>query len=277
MTPLQTPNLLLILLIPLFAGLCQASEWSEVTTPSSGETQSIGQTSNGCIAGAKPLAQEGQGYVVMHLERNRYYGHPNLIRTITHLGKQVQKQGLGLMQVGDLGQPRGGPMAFGHRSHQTGIDVDIWFNLDRALLASADDLRSNLHAPSMLSSGNRGINRMLWGDEQVKLLELAAKEPEVDRIFVNAYIKQELCERVDADREWLRKIRPWYYHDDHFHMRLKCPADSPACDSQDPIPEGEGCDEASIGWWLQQHPPSHPKPPPPHPVLPAECRSVISE
>jgi penicillin-insensitive murein endopeptidase len=252
-----------------------ASEWSQVEAPTDNPPRSIGQTNSGCIDGAHSLPLKGEGYQVMHTERNRYYGHPHLLRAIESLGKQVDERGLGVMQVGDLGQPRGGPMAFGHRSHQTGLDVDIWFNLDPKIFAEANAMRSNVNAPSMLSGSKRGLNHALWSAKQAKMLELAANLPAVDRIFVNAYVKKDLCERSEGNREWLRKIRPWYYHDDHFHMRLVCPADSPSCDAQEPIPPGEGCD-SSLNWWFGHQPETTSTPQPPKPRLPVECQAVLS-
>lgn len=254
-----------------------ASDWSKVQTPADGPPRSIGQTNNGCIAGAHTLPLEGDGYQVMHIERNRFYGHPLLIRTIQNLGKQVKQHKLGLLQVGDLGQPRGGPMAFGHRSHQTGLDVDIWFNLDVKRLAGSNDLRSNISAPSMLNASKHGLDRQVWTDDQASLLELAAKLPGVDRIFVNPYIKKELCDQAQGDRSWLRKIRPWYYHDDHLHLRIPCPPDSAACEDQEPVPYGEGCD-AGLDWWFQHLPADNPPTPaPPKPPLPEACRAILAE
>ena len=258
------------------AGAPLASEWSQAAEPSDGPPRAIGQTNSGCIAGALALPLEGRGYQVMHVERNRYYGHPQLVRAIESLAQKVDALGLGLLQVGDLGQPRGGPMSFGHRSHQTGLDVDIWYNLDPKLPAQANLMRSNVSAPSMLNGAKKGLNRAAWKDGHVSLLEQAASLPAVDRIFVNPYIKKELCERAEGNRDWLRKIRPWYYHDDHFHLRISCPADSPSCDSQEPIPPGEGCD-ASLDWWFGHLPESEPKtPPPPKPRLPPACQAVLS-
>ncbi len=252
-----------------------ATDWSQVDAPTEGPPRSIGQTNNGCIAGAHALPLEGKGYQVMHIERNRFYGHPHLLGAIESLGRQTEEHGLGVLQVGDLGQPRGGPMSFGHRSHQTGLDVDIWFNLDPKLLAAANPLRSDVNAPSMLNAAKKGLNRSAWTAKQARLLELAANLPGVDRIFVNAYIKKDLCDQAEGNREWLRKIRPWYYHDDHFHLRMACPADSLACETQDPIPPGAGCD-ASLDWWFQQHPATSPTPPPPKPHLPQECQAILS-
>jgi len=270
-----TGTLAMLCLCPSLALAQQASDWSQVEAPTDSPPRSIGQTNSGCVAGAHALPLEGAGYQVMHIERNRFYGHPQLVRTIESLGQKAAARGLGVLQIGDLGQPRGGPMSFGHRSHQTGLDVDIWFNLDPKFYAGANLLRSNVNAPSMLNASKKGLNRAAWKPGHITLLELAANLPAVDRIFVNAYIKKELCERAEGDREWLRKIRPWYYHDDHFHLRIACPADSPACDNQEPIPAGEGCD-ASLNWWFNHQPSSTPTPPPPKPRLPDACQAVLS-
>ena len=253
-----------------------ANAWSEVPGPVPGPARAIGDTSAGCIQGARTLPTEGDGYVVMHLERNRYYGHPSLIDSIRSLGRRAA-QGLGIMHVGDLGMPRGGPMPFGHRSHQTGLDADVWFDLSPTLHLRANSSRSNVSAYSLLSRYGDGLNYALWSDSHAQMLKAAANQPGVDRIFVNARIKQELCRSTQGDRAWLRKIRPWYYHEDHFHMRLSCPPDSPSCARQEPIPPGDGCD--ALDWWF--HKPSDSgtakKPPPPKPTLPGECRAMLRD
>ncbi|MFM8331373.1 MAG: penicillin-insensitive murein endopeptidase [Candidatus Methylumidiphilus sp.] len=262
--------------IAAFSPAPKANGWSAVDTPNDGPARSIGLPSSGCISGAHSLPLEGTGYEVMHIERNRYYGHPRLVQTIEDLGHLTARRKLGLLHVGDLGQPRGGPMSFGHRSHQTGLDVDIWFDLNPRLSAGANATRGNLDAPSMLLPSKKGLNYAAWTANQMAVLELAANLPGVDRIFVNAHIKKELCEQAEGEREWLRKIRPWHYHDDHFHLRMSCPDDSPSCDAQDPIPPGEGCD-ASLDWWFQHQPAATPpSPPPPKPRLPLECQDVLS-
>lgn len=268
MHPLRPTCLLLLL-----ASAAKANEWAAIPGPSDGPPRAIGEISAGCMSGAATLPTEGEGYVVMHLERRRYFGHPSLIAAIRTLGEEAA-QGIGMLHVGDLSLARGGPMPFGHRSHQTGLDADIWFDLNPGLHARADRLRSNVPAPSLLSSASRGLDYRLWSGRHIQILKATATLPRVDRIFVNAHIKRELCRTVRTDRGWLRKIRPWYYHDDHFHMRLVCPPDSSGCVRQNPIPAGDGCD-SSLDWWLRQHPPGTAKPAPPRPVLPAECRTVL--
>jgi penicillin-insensitive murein DD-endopeptidase len=258
-----------------------ARAWGRPSSPAllnNGASLSIGNYTSGCLAGAVALPLQGHGYQVMRVSRQRYWGHPNLVQFIQSLGAQSADRQLGTLLVGDLGQVRGGPMISGHRSHQTGLDVDIWFLLypeaNRRLLSSEE--REQLNADSMVDMTHDRIN-LNWRPANEHILQLAASHPEVERIFVNASIKKALCEqRQPGDREWLRKIRPWYKHDDHFHVRLKCPAASPQCNAQDPLPAGDGCD-ASLAWWFSEeakNPAKNPSPPPP--PLPALCDQVLA-
>jgi penicillin-insensitive murein endopeptidase len=260
-------------LFSICSGNAAADAGAAVAGPAPGVPRAIGETNNGCIGGAVSLPGEGAGYLVMHLERRRYFGHPSLIGAIEALGRAAAK-GIGSLQVGDLGLPRGGPMPFGHRSHQTGLDVDVWFNLDPKVYAGANGARSNIPAPSLLNSAKNSLDGRLWSNRHIQLLKAAAALPAVDRIFVNPHIKRELCRTVRTDRGWLHKIRPWYGHDDHFHMRLACPEGSPDCVRQEPVPAGEGCD-AGLAWWFEPHPPEPAKPEASKPVLPAACRALL--
>ncbi len=256
-----------------------ANPWSTVTQPATmgGAAQSIGTYDAGCLAGAVALPADGVGYQVMRLSRQRFYGHPDLKYVIEALGRQVASQRLGVLLIGDLGQPRGGPTLSGHRSHQTGLDVDIWFLLS-AQAASRSLTRAereSFGAPSVLAGKSDNINSAQWSQANERVLELAAGLPTVDRIFVNPSVKRELCSRHHGQR-WLRKIRPWWKHDDHFHVRLKCPANNKNCVGQPPLPVGDGCD-ASLAWWFSDEAKKPPVKPykPKKPVLPALCDVVL--
>ena len=247
------------------------TNWSQFTTPTNTAAYVIGKTNNGCILGAKALPLQGEGYFVVHLERHRYYGHPLLIQTLQELAKQAQQQQIGVLQIGDLGQARGGALPFGHRSHQSGLDADIWFNLNPESYANANKQRSNIKQFSMLKSNGKGVNAR-WADKHRKLLELAANMPEVDRIFVNPHIKRDLCETVTENRQWLRKIRPWYHHDKHFHIRLRCPESSSECIKQSPVPAGDSCD-VTLAWWFKKHPVTYSTKV--KPKLPKACQALL--
>ncbi|PWV58505.1 penicillin-insensitive murein endopeptidase [Plasticicumulans acidivorans] len=255
-----------------------ASPWSEVNGPSQGAPRIYGGFAAGCIAGAQALPIDGDGYQLMRLSRHRNFGHPTLLRFIEYLGHAADARGLGPVLIGDLGQARGGPMSFGHRSHQIGLDVDVWFREAPSGRRLDPRARESLPMLTMIDAANGRVLPARWGSRQRELLRLAATRPEVERIFVNPVIKQNLC-RSERDTAWLAKLRPWWSHDEHFHVRLRCPGDSPDCEPQKPIPADDGCDENLARWVIDiergARRPKPPAPPPPAPELPVECSSVL--
>jgi penicillin-insensitive murein endopeptidase len=261
--------------------------WSQVLSPTPGPAQIIGSFARGCISGAVPLPIDGPGYSAIRLSRRRNFGHPDLVDFIESLGRHAQAAGLPLFYVGDMGQPRGGPLPFGHASHQIGLDVDIWFTtMTRPGLPIAD--REEPPLPSMLFASLRDVDPSRFDQRQVHLLKLAAADPRVERIFVNPVIKLALCHgyagATDHGTGWLHRLSPWYGHDDHFHVRLRCPDSSPSCEPQKPVPDGDGCDASLASWARSQRPPPVvptpvpvvTKPPPPR-VLPAACSAVLEQ
>lgn len=225
--------------------------WQSVQTPAKGAPMSIGDYSAGCLQGAQVLPLDGPGYQVMHPSRNRFYGHPHLIDFIQKLGKGVHDNKLGVILIGDLSLPRGGRAKGGHASHQSGLDVDIWYwypnKATKRLLTNKE--REHTKARNILNGKTRSI-RKHWAPIVAKVLQLTAMDPRVERIFVHPIIKRDLCSLTLEDRSWLRKIRPWFGHADHFHVRLACPADSPDCIPQAKVPSDDGCDE--MDYWFDE-------------------------
>jgi penicillin-insensitive murein endopeptidase len=255
--------------------------WGAVRAPSAGEPEAIGGYAAGCLAGAGTLPLTGDGYQVMRPSRNRYYGHPTLVAFVESLAVRARRHGFGRLLVGDLSQPRGGPAAYGHASHQSGLDVDVWFRLlprDAAPLTRQQT--EEMAMESVIRAADGVLDRKLWDRRYGELLRLAADAPEVDRIFVNPVIKQALC-RGGEGGEWLGKLRPWWGHDQHFHVRLRCPVDSTGCETQKPVPAGDGCDEDLDGWVREiQLAQKRPKPTPPDRSttrLPLACDAVLAD
>ncbi|MCG6898063.1 MAG: penicillin-insensitive murein endopeptidase [Thiocapsa sp.] len=259
------------------ASAVQATPWAEVAAPSGGPPRVIGAVSNGCIGGADALPETGPGYVSVRRYRNRHYGHPELIRFIEDLGRSQQRRSAQLVMIGDLSQPRGGRMPSSHRSHQNGLDVDIWFTLVGSAAAATRLMDNRSDPTSMVQPGGIFVSPH-WGTDQQFLIETAARHPAVERIFVNPAIKRALCHDVKGDPDWLGKIRPWWGHDSHFHVRLTCPAGSPDCEAQPALGGGSGCGQ-ELAWWFSEEARSPSKRgtdrTKPEPRAPAACMALL--
>lgn len=248
-----------------------------VDHPTGGPSIPVGGYSKGCIAGAVQLATDGPGWQAMRLSRDRRWGAPELVQYIEALAQSVQQDGWPGILVGDMGQPRGGPMKSGHASHQIGLDVDIWLLRMPGHTLSAEE-RESLSAISVLKKGSRDVDPKRFGEAQRLLIYRAAQLPGVARIFVAPGIKKSLCSITWRDPSFLNKIRPWYGHDDHFHVRLACPAGSTTCNDQDPIPPGDGCGE-ELDYWFTDEPYKPSTSPPGKPMtladMPKNCKAVL--
>lgn len=222
--------------------------WSRVISPTTGSSLPIGFYSYGCIRGAISLPLDGVGYQAMRPFRSRFYGHPELIQFLQKLGTEIAAFGSGLL-VGDLGQARGGPLPYGHSSHQVGLDVDIWFwtHPEQNVRSLTLSERDNLPMPTVLNA-NGLVDPAKFTSEQILKLKMAALDPQVERIFVNPAIKTYLCSTLPSNElAWLHNLRPWPGHDDHFHVRLACPAGAKDCIHQAIQPAGSGCNELMPG------------------------------
>jgi penicillin-insensitive murein endopeptidase len=257
-----------------------------VALPSEGPPQSIGYYAKGCLSGAVQLPSDGPAFEAMRLSRNRRWGRPETIALIERLSEDAAKyDGWPGLLVGDISQPRGGPMFNGHASHQVGLDADIWLTpMPRRRLTAPE--REEMPFTSMLQQ-NRflTVDPNIWTPAHARLLMRAASYPEVERIFVNPAIKKKICESWTGDRTNLGKLRPEYGHDSHFHIRLRCPPGSASCKAQAPVAPGEGCDK-SLAWWFTSEPWAKPAPKPgAKPVKPREmmvsdlpqaCQAVLN-
>ncbi|MGB0854869.1 MAG: penicillin-insensitive murein endopeptidase [Pikeienuella sp.] len=242
-----------------------------------------GSYAKGCLAGGVELPKTGPSWQAMRLERNRNWGHPEMVAFVERLGAAAQAAGWPGLLVGDISQPRGGPMTSGHRSHQIGIDADIWMRpgYDRELTRKE---RAEIGSFSVTRGDHMDVNKR-WTAAHGEVIKAAASDHAVARIFVHAAIKRKLCQTAGDDREWLRKIRPWWGHNAHFHVRLTCPVGSADCVNQAPPPAGDGCDE-TLDWWFSDEArnpkpdPNAPKPKPRRELtladLPPACSEVLS-
>ena len=255
--------------------------------PANLASRSIGSYARGCLSGGKSLPVNGPDWQVMRTSRNRNWANPALLNVIERLARDAKaRDGWNGLMVGDMSQPRGGPMLTGHASHQIGLDADIWFTPmpDHELTARE---RENM-VPLEMVKDRSTLNMANWSESRAKLIKTAASYPEVARIFVHPPIKAELCRWATGDRSWLAKVRPYFNHTFHFHIRMNCPAGDTICKNQwTPAPkDGTGCGEELAYWmgpvpWVKKKrdpnaPPIKPAPPLTLSALPAECRAVVT-
>jgi penicillin-insensitive murein endopeptidase len=204
-------------------------------TPTNMQARSIGFYARGCLAGGVALPINGKTWQVMRLSRNRNWGHPELIAFMERLAEKVPRVSNwpGLL-VGDMTQPRGGPMLTGHGSHQVGLDADIWLTPMPKTPLSREE-REEMSATMVVAPNRLDVDPKVWSHEgQFAVIKAAAEDPKVERIFVNAAIKKALCREAGKDRAFLHKVRPWWGHDYHFHVRIVCQPGSPECKGQEP-------------------------------------------
>ena len=238
-------------------------------------SEPVGNYNNGCIFNSHSLKVSTDTYQVAHPRKQRYFGDESMVRFIERYSAAVKKNGVGNVLVGDVSTRYGGRLNTGHASHQNGLDADIEFYLDRINPKDLDKPHANI-----LVTRDKKTTNSLFNRKYYDLIMLAAKDPLVERIFVSPAIKVKMCEMTADENmhKYLHKIRPWFGHTEHFHVRLRCPAHAADCEKQTPIPEmntiAEEKEEA-LSWFL---------PPPtdvakniqkkPKPELPARCERL---
>ncbi len=205
--------------------------------------EAIGEYALGCLQGAQTFTGEEKGLLLSQMKRGRYWGHPDLIKLLTSAGEEFNKLNKSFI-IGDLSQSLGGPTLTGHNSHQNGLDVDVWFKMPTN--------KDQLSLRTLETEEMKPLNEL--SADQIKLIQFFASDSSVERIFINPAFKKKLCMdsgplKLSAAEQ--HKLRAWWGHDDHIHVRLKCPSDSPKCVSQKPIAPGDGCGD-DLNWWFTE-------------------------
>lgn len=215
------------------------------STPTNDE-QAVGFYANGTLLNANSLNDSGLGFVKLFTKRNRGYGTYDLVDILERSARAMTEaypDGERL-QVGDMSSQNGG-MIGRHGSHQNGLDVDIAFfrkNKNEQIpdyeAGFAESFVKNKRVTSNFDT--------LRNYRYFQLLHLSGK---INRIFVDKAIKKAVCNyskklgEFKMNIEVLRILRPYPNHDDHMHVRLNCPANSPRCVPQSPPPKGSGCNK----------------------------------
>lgn len=210
--------------------------------------QVIGATSDGYLSGGVDMLKLQQklgniaGFYLLELGRKRYFASTDLSEIILGLGKWIHRwSGKNKMIIGDISAEKGGRIG-SHKSHQTGLDMDVGY------LFKDPSVRSFQNA---VVKGH--ISPDLLVDQNWELLKAAVSSKKVARIFIHKSVKEVICERAikngeirSQDRgglafETLRRMVSDTEHNSHFHVRIKCPADQRRCRQMAEPVNSTGC------------------------------------
>jgi penicillin-insensitive murein endopeptidase len=214
------------------------------------DSVSCGAANRGALYGAVLLPRAGAGYVTPEpwWSRGRRYGTAELVGLIMRAAATVeQRHPGGLLGVADLSDENGGVIA-GHRSHQSGRDVDlVFYALDPAGSPFPPDQhmayygRSGAGQYARAPSFEREIAERYFDLQRnwalVRAL-LTDAESEVEHIFVSSRVRRWLLDYARQIGEpedlvmraarVLRKPKGVDGHNDHLHVRVRCSQDDEA-------------------------------------------------
>ena len=185
-------------------------------------------------------------FVGEYAERGSRYGTWQLVQLVERAAERVQRRLPGArLSVGEISARDGGHLD-GHRSHQSGRDVDLGFYMTDARERTFDAFA---FAAFGRDGRGQGPNRMLRFDD-ARNWELVGKlvadgDARVQHIFVAHAIRQRLLRegrrrgapaRVLARAARVMSQPAHHPHRNHFHVRIYCnPHERPRCEDRGTI------------------------------------------
>lgn len=214
------------------------------------DTISCGHAADGALIGGVALPAEGDGYAIVGpwRHRGRRFAAPELVDLVRRVAARVAREHPGsVLAVGDLSR-RGGGKVRGHRSHQSGRDVDlIYYAVGAdgrpfaqdgymggyredmwALSARAPRPASRIRPRHFDLVRNWALVRALVADEAGLVTKIVVS-PRVERWLIEHAVRSGEKPALIARAAALMN-RPLYVrgHNDHMHVQIGCPADDAA-------------------------------------------------
>ncbi|MBT8494433.1 MAG: penicillin-insensitive murein endopeptidase [Deltaproteobacteria bacterium] len=197
--------------------------------------QSIGRPQSGRLAKATRLPRSNAYY---RRRLPRTYGTNYTVNHVVRVTQQVRSRypRVHKLAVGDISAKKGGPITE-HVSHQTGRDIDLGFYFKRKPKgypkAFVRARKNNLHfkANWKLLTALAKTND-LDGGVRVMYISYNVQKMLYDLARKNGVSKKELSKMLQYPRgksALAGMIRHEPGHDDHVHVRFKCPDDDPKC------------------------------------------------
>lgn len=243
----------------------------------------VGHWAGGALVGGAALSAEGPDHYLLYPadcytkppmveaypggERaSNFYAHPSVVRAILDVAKAVRRRHRDAprVPVGELSNRAGGKIPF-HRSHQNGLDFDVFFLLRPHAPREPGALGQDPHRivpvcrdgpngePRDPKTGKWRVHRDFAVDWNWALVAEFARRDDVKVVFVGKLLRRKLLawgKRHAASPEEYEAVRQKAYtpfcrggdgvgkvsyggnfcaHDDHIHVRFHCPPGSAAC------------------------------------------------
>lgn len=207
-------------------------------------SQAVGFYTDGSLEDGACIPAEGIGYMQLYRDVNNIFATRPLLNMIVKAARDIDEKypNRDRLQVEEMSAREGGDIE-NHASHENGLDVDIQF-------FKADGVEhvptaQQYYAPKMIVNGAVSPNFDLarnW--EMMKALH---RHGNVQRIFIDTQLKKALCDYARSTGDFasntkvLRSLQHQTNHQDHIHVRLRCPPGNSRCVPQGDPPPGHGC------------------------------------
>lgn len=171
---------------------------------------------------------------VAHPNQKNYFGNYGTVEFLVKSSLLLNRIQSGIMlEIGDISDENGGLLP-PHKSHQNGLDIDVGYFF----------AGKNEHYYGMNSVKGKGLANGFDKALHWKFFKsvMTYYHDRIYFILVHPYVKQAMCAEAaktgdlvkgkDVDPivfHTLRRLVPERSHDDHFHVRLKCPTKDERC------------------------------------------------
>jgi penicillin-insensitive murein endopeptidase len=205
-------------------------------------SEPVGTNNEGSLIDGVPLPERGEGYIHMYHNTNRFWGTEELINMIEATALDMEKKypGRDRLQVEDLGFKAGGEISR-HASHENGLDADIGYY-------KSDEVEHDPIAKNQVYSDPMVVKEKVIANFDVErnweLMKTLHRHGDVQKIFVDGLLKKAMCAHAKKVGDYsnhlqvLRSLRHEVNHQDHLHVRIRCPKEAKKCVNQkEPVKE----------------------------------------
>lgn len=205
----------------------------------------IGLPTNGSLLDGDCLPQEGEGYMQLYRDMQRIWATYPMVDMIEKAAADVARRypGRDRLQVEDISKENGGEVD-GHDSHENGLDVDLQYY--KADGVEHDPIKKKqYYADPMVVNGKVSSNFDI--ERNWELMKALHRHGNVQKIFIDEKLKNALCQYAKSKNDYsknvqvLRSLRHVTNHQDHMHVRLRCPKSATKCVNLPDPPAGSGC------------------------------------